>query len=84
MSYADVEPGLYSALTTGAGTVVANLVGGTAAPRIYDTQAPQGVAMPFVIFQYLGGGEENISPNRHFEVTYRVEFFRMQHLSGYF
>jgi hypothetical protein len=57
---------LYSKLSTAAGTVLW-------AGRIYDTQAPEGVALPYVVFQHVAGGDTNISPSRIIDCEYRVE-----------
>jgi len=53
-----IEAGLYTALA--ADTALIAELGSTA---IYSRHAPQGAAMPFVIFNHAGGGHENLTPS---------------------
>ena len=55
------------------GTALTALIGGTAAPRIYHLQAPEGAVLPYVVFGLQGGGDENFSPHR---TKNMVEFVR--------
>jgi hypothetical protein len=43
------------------GTALISLLGGTA---IYKDQAPDKAPLPYVIFSYQGGGDQNINPWR--------------------
>jgi hypothetical protein len=42
--------------TLAGGTALTGLLGGTA---IYDTQAPDGAVLPYVVFSHAGGGPDN-------------------------
>ena len=44
--------------TLSAGTVLITALGGTA---IYDTQAPEGASLPYIVFNHQGGGPDNIT-----------------------
>ncbi len=44
-----------------AGTVLIAALGGTA---IWETMAPQGTALPYVVYFHSGGGDDNDSPRR--------------------
>lgn len=57
---------LYSKLTNTAGTALWST-------RVYDTQGPLGGSIPYVIFQYSGGGDRNMSPSRILDCEYRIE-----------
>jgi len=50
---------LYSRLQ---GTALTNLLAGTTS--IYHMQAPEGAALPYVVFNLQGGGDENLDKNR--------------------
>jgi len=50
---------LYSRLQ---GTALTSLLAGTTS--IYHMQAPEGAALPYVIFNLQGGGDENLDKNR--------------------
>ena len=63
-----VETALYSTLA--AGTALIADLGGTA---IYNRIAPQSVALPYLIFQWQGGGDENETPHRTRNVVYTVK-----------
>lgn len=41
--------------------------------RVYDTLAPGGTPMPYVIFQQTAGGDENDAPRRAVDVVFRIE-----------
>lgn len=66
-----VEKRIYAILSGDA--TLANQVGGTANPRIYNTAAPPGVSFPMVIFHKQGGGETNDTPRDNVELTYVVK-----------
>ena len=57
----------FNALNTGilstlsGGTALIGALGGTA---IYYQQAPDGAALPYVVWNYQGGGDENITQSR--------------------
>lgn len=65
-----INTAIYSKLTT--------YVAGTAfyATRVYDTLAPQSISAgtaPYVVFQHVAGGDENINASRIVDCEYRVE-----------
>lgn len=64
-----INTALYNALTSGGGTVVANLVNS----RIYLMNAPAKTPYPYVIFGFQGGGEVHPSALDEVDVVYRVE-----------
>lgn len=66
MTQAAIEDGIYDKIAAGAGTALY----GT---RIYIAQAPSAATLPYVIFQRVGGGEENMTPTRSIDVLYQVE-----------
>jgi hypothetical protein len=47
--------------TLSGGTALTGALGGTA---IYYQQAPDGAALPYVVWNYQGGGDENITQSR--------------------
>ncbi len=53
-----LETALYNTLSGGT-ALTALLAGGTAAPSIYNQQAPDEAAFPYVVFALQGGGDEN-------------------------
>jgi len=57
-----LDGALYSTLS--GGTALTSLIGGTASPRIYHLQAPEGAALPYLVFNIQGGGDENMTANR--------------------
>ena len=54
----DTSTAIYTTLA--AGTALITKLGGTA---IYDMQAPDGVALPYVVFNHQGGGPDSINPS---------------------
>ena len=64
-----IGTGIYGKLT--AGTALTNLLAGTAS--VYNSLAPRGVSMPYVIFQYQGGGDENLCATRLRNIVYTVK-----------
>jgi hypothetical protein len=56
--YAPLNAALYSTLS--GGTALTALLGGTA---IYYLQAPDHAELPYVVWSYQGGGQENINPS---------------------
>jgi hypothetical protein len=64
--FTDIETGLYQRLTTTGGTVFYGL-------RVYEGQAPAGDPLPYVIFNHMAGGEENMTPTRGIDADYLVE-----------
>jgi hypothetical protein len=50
---------LYATLS--GGTALTSLLAGTAS--VYDTQAPDGASLPYVVFSHAGGGPDNINPS---------------------
>jgi hypothetical protein len=63
-----IETGLYSLLA--AGTALTTELGGT---FIYNKIAPPGTNLPVVIFQWQGGGDENMTPGRQRNPVYTVK-----------
>jgi len=47
--------------TLNAGTALTALLART--DGIYDTQAPDGAVLPYVVFSHQAGGPENVDPN---------------------
>jgi hypothetical protein len=66
-----LDKALYSKLS--GSTALASLVGGTAAPRIYNSVAPPNMTMPVVIFHRQGGGNTSETPREEHIVTYAVK-----------
>ena len=64
----EVESGLYSKLA--AGTALTALLGGT---LIYNGLAPQGRALPFVLFNQQSGVSDNLTPTRSEDFLYQVK-----------
>lgn len=52
-------------------SAITTLLGGNA--KIYNKIAPQGTALPYVIFQWQGGGDENVTPRDSVNVVYTVK-----------
>jgi hypothetical protein len=48
---------LYTTLT--GGTALTSLLAGTTS--VYDTQAPDGASLPYVVFSHAGGGPDNLN-----------------------
>lgn len=69
---ANVFTTLGSALYTklAAGTALITELGGTA---IWDTLAPQDQSLPYLVFFYSGGGDENRSAKRARSLVYTVK-----------
>lgn len=63
-----VEIGVMSALK-GDSSLTTKLGG----EYIYNTTAPPGQGFPYVIFQWAGGGPENITPSDMRDLTYLVK-----------
>jgi hypothetical protein len=59
---------IYTQLASG--TALTTALGGTA---IYHLHAPEGAALPYVVFSWQGGGDLNIDPN---ETSETVQFIR--------
>lgn len=66
-----VDIALYNKLK--ADTTLANLVGGTAAPRIYNSVAPSEATLPVVVFHKQGGGNTHQTPREEHVITYAVK-----------
>lgn len=60
---------------TALGSALAGYAAGTAlyGTRVYSQLAPQGATLPYVVFDYVAGGDLNDSPSRIVDVEYRVE-----------
>lgn len=63
----EIDQALYSKLS--GGTALVTALGGTA---IYAQEAPEGAALPFVVFNFAGGGREFINPSPLTNVVYYV------------
>jgi hypothetical protein len=61
-----LDTALYQRLTTTSGTTLWHT-------RVYAHQAPQGAALPYVIFKPTAGGDLNLSPSRLVECRYEIE-----------
>ena len=64
----DLETGLFTALNVAAVTGA-----GLATSGVWNTIAPQTTALPYVIFQHQGGGDENTIPKRMRDPVYTVK-----------
>jgi hypothetical protein len=65
-----VAVALYTTLS--GGTALTSLLGGTA---VYQQQAPDGAALPYVVFSKQAGGPENIDPHDRRDLTYFVRAY---------
>ena len=65
----ELRDAIYSQLSGGTALIAA--LGGTA---IYHLHAPEGAALPYVVFGWQGGGDLNIDPN---ETNESVQFVRV-------
>ena len=65
----ELRDAIYSQLANG--TALTAALGGTA---IYHLHAPDGAALPYVVFGWQGGGNVNIDPN---ETNESVQFVRV-------
>ena len=61
-----LETALYTKLNVSAVTTLAT--GG-----VWNKIAPQGTALPYVIFQWQGGGDDNLTPRRGRNLIYTVK-----------
>lgn len=66
----EILTGIYSKLS--GGTALVSALGGTA---IYHMQAPEGAALPYVVYSHAGGGDENLTPSRLINVVYNVRAY---------
>lgn len=57
---------IYSKLITASGTALWG-------SRVYNSQAPEGVALPYIVFQQTAGGADQLTPNPTADVEYRIE-----------
>jgi len=57
--YNALNTAIYSALS--GGTALTTALGGTA---IYYQQAPEGAALPYVVWSYPAGGDDNLTSSR--------------------
>ena len=65
----ELRDAIYSQLANG--TALTAALGGTA---IYHLHAPEGAALPYIVFGWQGGGDLNIDPN---ETNESVQFVRV-------
>jgi hypothetical protein len=64
---------VYSRLAGTAGTALTSiLAGGTAAPSVFYQQAPDSASLPYVVFLYPSGIDDNTSSRRLKDVVLRV------------
>ena len=64
----EVNQAIYQKLQ--AGTALTALLAGTTS--IYHLQPPDNTAMPYVIFNLQGGGDENMTPSRMKNLVYFI------------
>lgn len=64
---AALDTALYNKLNVSA---ITTLLGGA---RIYSAIAPKDTPLPVIIFQWQGGGEQNLTPTRMRNVVYTVK-----------
>jgi hypothetical protein len=62
-----IDTAIYNKLNVSA---ITTLLGSA---KIYKSIAPQGTALPFVVFQWQGGGDENVTPRNSVNVVYTVK-----------
>lgn len=65
-----ITTSLYSRLS--AGTALTNALGGT---YIYHMQAPDGAALPYVVYSQVSGGDLNETPNREKSQLYFIRAY---------
>lgn len=63
-----LDAALYAQLATAATTLYSLVVA-----RVYDALAPQGAAMPYVVFNVQAGGYLNLTPTDYGEWVYQVK-----------
>lgn len=68
-----IAAALYSTLTSG--TALTALLAGTTA--VYNGQAPDDAALPYVVFSKQGGGPENIDPSDRRNLIYFVRGYAL-------
>ncbi len=61
-----LEEALYNTLSDSS-------IAAAGASGVYNRIAPQGAALPYVIYQWQGGGDENSSPRRARNTVYAVQ-----------
>lgn len=66
-----VGSALYGTLT--GGTALTAQLAGTGA--VYNQQAPEGAALPYMVFSKAGGGPENIDPHDRRDLTYWIRAY---------
>jgi hypothetical protein len=64
-----IEAGLYSKLS-GTAAIITELANGTA---IYNQLVPQDETLPYIVYNFAGGGLENINPSDLHNVVYAVK-----------
>lgn len=69
-----VEQALYARLT-GSSTLTNRLASSLS---VYNQLAPQGAALPYVVFALMGGGDDNKSPHRAKQLVYLVKALSSQ------
>ena len=66
----EVDAALYTRLQ---GTAVTSLLAGTTS--IYHLQAPEGAALPYIVWNIQGGGDENLDANRTKNLVYWIRAY---------
>lgn len=61
-----VDAAIFTKLTTSSGTSFYGI-------RVYDSQAPEGTQLPYIIFTQIAGGNDNLTPNDSNDLVYRIE-----------
>lgn len=67
----ELDQAIYTRLT--GGTALTALLSGTAA--VYAGQAPQGAALPYIVYNQQSGGDENLTPSRSKSYLYQIQIY---------
>lgn len=65
-----VYTGLYSKLS--GGTALTTLLGGT---FIYNKLAPEDANLPYIVYNHVSGGRENITPSESYDDIYFIRAY---------
>ncbi len=64
----ELDAALYNQLSASATTLY-----GLVAARVYDSLAVQGAALPYVVYNWMGGGDLNLTQKDFIDVLYQVK-----------
>ena len=67
----ELDQAIYTRLT--GGTALTALLSGTAA--VYSGLAPQGAALPYIVYNQQSGGDENLTPSRSKSYLYQIQIY---------